>query len=318
MKRVPPWSRQELLHAYFHDHEELEAILREMPGFHVAQKLEEMTASYSIFVSATEDLFESIHKFKLLEGRSKLYDRHSRVIVEASITAVRRGIFAACSASMALVDHTRRIANSVDVQGYNDEVQSRFANSMLHNFVQGLRNYSVHRTIADADWQVNFNFENKAKSVLFLISKKRLLEWDEWKPLAKQLIDETVQGIDVEATFEEYAKQIADFNQWLRHKIKKAGGDSYQEYLYYKNIIDGFREYYGINLLVSHLTPNAKANPDMYLDRFLTSEQIDVVLSLPAKSKKRVDKLISLVDLHGACDSTLRAKLYGLFGVEDA
>ncbi|MHB1142234.1 MAG: hypothetical protein ACYC1T_10835 [Sulfuricaulis sp.] len=316
MKRIPPWSRQELLHAYFHDREGLESILRAMPGFHIAQKLEEMATSYSIFVSATEDLFESIHRFKLLEGRSKLYDRHSRVIVEDSITAVRRGIFAACAASMALVDHTRRIAGAVNVQGYNDEIQSRFANSKLHNFVQGLRNYSVHRTIAGADWQVNF--KNKAKSVLFLISKECLSEWDEWKPLAKQLINETVQGVDVEATFEEYAKQIEDFSRWLRHKIIKSGEDNYQEYLYYKNIIDGFREYYGINLLVSHLSPDAKANPDMYLDRFLTSEQIDVVLSLPAKSKERVDKLISLVDLHDACDNTLRTKLYGLFGVKDA
>ncbi len=317
MKRIPPWSRQELLHAYFHDQEELELILREMPGFHVVQKLEEMAASYSIFVSATDDLFESIHKFKFLEGRSKLYDRHTRVNVEDSITAVRRGIFAACSASMALVDHTRRITKSLDVQGYNDEIQSRFANSKLHNFVQGLRNYSLHRVIADTDWQVNFNFESKTKTVLFLISKKRLLEWDKWGARAKQLINELANGIDVEATFVEYAKQIAEFNRWLRHKIRKFEEDNYQEYLYYKNITDGFREYYGVNLLVSHLTSDAKANPDMYLDRFLTNEQIDVVLSFPPKSKERVDKLISFVDIHNACDHTLREKLYRLFGVEN-
>ena len=77
------------------------------------------------------------------------------------------------------------------------------------------------------------------------------------------------------------------------------------------------RKVYAINMILPHLTQEAKANPDMYLDKYLTRKQLDVVFSFPKKSKDRIDKIITLVDLHGACDNELRVKLYELFGVKD-
>ncbi|MCX5770330.1 MAG: hypothetical protein NTZ09_08675 [Candidatus Hydrogenedentes bacterium] len=314
MKTKPPWTREELRQAYFRERNELDLALQKLPGFSFFQKLEELEASYSIFVSATGDLLESIHRFRFLEQQGTLYDRHSRAIVQDSVTSVRRGIFSACSAAKAFVEHTGQIAGSLS--NYHEE-KSRFVQSELHEFIHGLRNYSVHCAIAVADWRVHRDFEKQEKQVSFLISKKQLLRYKSWHPLAKQLIDKADESLDIEAVFVEYAKKVADFHRWLRHRIIVSGGDEYQQYLSYKNAIAGFSTYSSISLILSGLTPEAKANSEMYLDRFLTNEEISVVLSLPAKSRERVDKIISILDLHEVCDERLRAKLYELFNVKD-
>jgi hypothetical protein len=288
-----------------------------LKGHQILAYLDEIALSYSIFVSSSEELFESIHRFKLLEGRRKLYERHSKNLVEDTVLSVQRGIFTTCSASLALVDHTRRISRKITIDGYSEAVARSFASNGLHQFIQGLRNYSSHRTIAKANWQVNYGLKQQSASVSFLIDSTALQDWEEWTPQALNFIREQGASIDAEKTIDQYAKLVSEFHQWLRYQIRKNHESEIEEFLRYRNIVEGFKEYYGFNMLIGHLNETAKAHPEMYLERFLTDEQIKVVLACPSGSSERVDKIIHFLDTYGACDSTLRAKLLRVFGAVD-
>ena len=56
-------------------------------------------------------------------------------------------------------------------------------------------------------------------------------------------------------------------------------------------------------------------DPYMYFDKFLTSSEIEEVLSYPFRSKKQVDRIIEIVDEYDTCNEELRKSVYQLFGV---
>ncbi len=318
MTDSPPWSREELLHAYFHRRDWLDQKLDSLPGRSIFDYLEEISLSHSIFVSSSEDLFESIHRFKLLEGRRKLYEHHSQQLVEDSVLSVQRGIFSTCSAALALVDHTRRISRKINIGGYTETVRKYFSENGLHHFIQGLRNYSSHRNIVKANWQVNYDFTSKSPTISFLIETAKLKEWEGWSTNALEFIENQGSSIDVEESIDHYSKLVFEFHQWLRYQVRKDHESSIEEYLRYRNIIEGFKKYYSINMLIGHLTETAKAHPEMYLENFLTAEQLNVVLACPNGSAERVDQIIHFFDTYGACDAQMREKLLEVFGVNDA
>jgi hypothetical protein len=53
----------------------------------------------------------------------------------------------------------------------------------------------------------------------------------------------------------------------------------------------------------------------MYLDKYLSDNEIEEILSLPFRSKLQVDRIIELIDEYRCCDEELRNAAYRLFGV---
>jgi hypothetical protein len=91
--------------------------------------------------------------------------------------------------------------------------------------------------------------------------------------------------------------------------------DDLEEYLTCKRMYNAVNTQSMWNRLLTQLFPQKKIDPYMYLDRYLSNDEIEEILSLPFRSRLQVDRIIQHVDEYGCCDEELRSATYRLFGV---
>jgi hypothetical protein len=216
-------------------------------------------------------------------------------------------------AAMALVDHTRIASDRFLVEHYQERINESFAENPLHKFIQDLRNFTTHVRIAKSNWVTKWDKEGR--SVFFLFSIEDLNKWDRWNALSRKYIDSNHEGINVEQLFNDYSTKVKSFHDWFRSQAWEMNSDDLEEYLTCKRMYNAVNTQSMWNRLLTQLFPQKKIDPYMYLDRYLSNDEIEEILSLPFRSRLQVDRIIQHVDEYGCCDEELRSATYRLFGV---
>lgn len=212
---------------------------------------------------------------------------------------------------MALVDHARAFQKSYPVDEYGDRLMELFPTQGLHNFLQCFRNYNTHWRVAEANWNINHNFETGSREARFVIDKTELLRWGGWDKVAREYISDTHGNIDVYDVFSKYREHVQQFYAWHKGAVLVQYASTYQPYLEYKRLHEGLHKAMYWNLVLSRAS-NA-INPYGYLGRYLTSSQIEAVLALEHGSAGQVDALIQMLGMGDFCDAALREKAISLF-----
>ena len=270
--------------------------------------------SLNIFNDSISDLLSSISKFKAESASPDFWNRPQRPFVERLELSIQRGVFSSAMSAMALVDHSRKFSKKHTIPDYDNQISKFFINNEEHRFIHSLRTYITHVRVTEANWQISHSKEGRL--VQFLLSKEDLLKYKKWKSLAKKFIRHSSDGIIVEAVFEKYAIKVKEFHCWLHDAIIQKYSKDISDYLKYKKILDQFDSYSHWSVLIQQGLFPKKLNPYLYLNRYLTPQEMKDVLTLPHRSKQQVDKIIQFVDEYNVCDMKLRRLIYQLFEVK--
>lgn len=310
---VTPWTKEQIVSSTFQDLVRTLQTIESLPGGIVFSELESLHLSLRIFLDATYDLLSSINHFKSESGNPDFWNRPRRIDSERLEVRIQRGIFSATMAAMALVDHTRIVSKRFPAEHYQEKIDENFAEDPLHKFVQGLRNFTTHVRIAKSNWVTKWDKEGK--TVFFLFSVADLNKWDGWDTLSRTYIESNPEGINVEQLFQDYSRRAKSFHDWFRSRAWEMSSEDLKEYLTCKRIYNAANTRTMWNLLLTQAFPQKKIDPYMYLDTYLSGDEIEEILSLPFRSKLQVDRIIELVDDYGCCDEELRNAAYRLFGI---
>lgn len=218
-------------------------------------------------------------------------------------------------AAMALVDHSRIFYGKYPVESYHEKVKEYFSENPLHRFVQNFRNYMTHVRIAKNNWVVNH--DKQGRSVFFFLTQENLGKWDGWDAPSKAYIAENSDCVNVEELFNAYSTKVKLFHDWFRSQVWQKHSEELREFFDCKKTYNAVNVRCSWNLLIKQAFLPKKIDPYMFLDRYLSSNEIAETLSLPFRSKLQVDRIIELVDEYGACDDDLRKSVYELFGVDE-
>ena len=109
--------------------------------------------------------------------------------------------------------------------------------------------------------------------------------------------------------------KVKSFHDWFRSRVWEISSEDLREYLTCKRTYNAVNARSMWNLLLTQIFPQKKIDPYMYLDKYLSNNEIEEVLSRPFRSKLQVDRIIEFVDEYGCCDEELRNTAYRLFGV---
>ena len=308
-----PWTKEQIVSSTFQDLKKTLQTIESLPGGKVFSELESFHLSLRVFLDATYDLFSSINLFKSESENPDFWNRPRRIDLERLEVRIQRGIFSATMAAMALVDHTRIFSNHFPVEHYQERVNESFSENHLHKFVQGLRNFTTHVRIAKSNWVTKWDREGR--SVFFLLSLTDLNKWDGWDALSRTYIESNSEGINVEQLFDNYSKKVKSFHDWFRSRVWESSSEDLKEYLTCKRAYNAVNARSMWNVLLTQAFPKKKIDPYMYLDKYLSDNEIEEILSLPFRSKLQVDRIIELVDEYGCCDEELRNAAYRLFEV---
>ncbi len=308
-----PWNEDQIKLSTFKNAERTLETIESLAGGKLFSELESLRLSLRVFLDATHDLLSSINLFKSESESLGFWDRPRRIDFERLEVRIQRGIFSATMAAMALVDHTRIFSNDFSVEDYQEKVNEGFSKNPLHRFIQGLRNYTTHVRITKSNWVTKSSKEGR--SVFFLLSAADLKKWDGWDALSKSYIDSNPEGVNVEQLFQDYSNKVKSFHDWFRYKVWESRSKELSEYLACKRAYKAVNVGSIWNILLSQVFHREGIDPYMYLDRYLSDNEIEEILSLPFRSKSQVDRIIELVDEYGFCDKELRSAVYKLFGV---
>jgi hypothetical protein len=104
----------------------------------------------------------------------------------------------------------------------------------------------------------------------------------------------------------------------LRSAVLVGYGEHISDYLRYRRILNRFASESTWTSLLEQVFIPKKLDPYMYLDRYLTKQELEEVLSLPPRSKEQVDRIIQLIDEYGACTEEIRKRVYEFFNVKES
>ena len=306
-----PWSEAILRQAYFQSFSDAQKAIQEHPGFTAHRELYALQLSLDIFLDSVSELFQSIDAFRREAQSPDFWTRPAQSRFKNRELAVRRGVFAAATSALALVDHARKVKKRVAItnEGYERQLRETF-DEYEHRFVQSLRVCVSHIRMIEADWQRSYSASGKQTQ--FLLRRDVLLQWDDWDKQAKAFIDRHPNGIDVEKLFNHYRTRVEKFHEWFHSEVARVSEPQLSEYREYERMLKRFGTRALWNLILEQVVIG-HLDPFTYLDRYLTKTELDEVLALPRKSQVQIDRIIEILDEYGACDEELRGKVYKAF-----
>lgn len=134
-----------------------------------------------------------------------------------------------------LGDHTRRIAqNRVAGEAWREyqmEVDRVFANAPRSRFVKDLRNYMLHHTLPLAAGSFRYEKDGPVTHAIILYVPS-MLAWDDWKPIAREYLDNVGEEIDLHECLVAYVEDTHRFQKWFGryvHQVNKAALEEAQE-----------------------------------------------------------------------------------------
>jgi hypothetical protein len=263
----PPWSKEELLIAYSRNQNLTNRKIESRPGANYSHAIDTLDLSLSLFKVSVEALLSSIEQFRQNAEKPNSGYRVCRSDEERYQLAVRRDLFCASTAALALVDHTRKIKNRLIIPGYQERIDQDFKNHLDHLLIQGLRNCSLHVRLWPANWRTTINYVEGHETKFFLC-KSDLFSWENWSAPLKQYLHSLDYGVDLEELFITYLDRVIAFHSWYRDAIELAGDGDLKEYQEYQRIIKGmgWRTSYQILLQIAK---GKKINPYERLNEFL-------------------------------------------------
>lgn len=130
------------------------------------------------------------------------------------------------SSALTLVEHTRVFmrgyyAGTDLLKTYVDKTETSFDTSPVAQFVQGLRNYMLHRGLPDSTMFLKFTTDPGATDGSGTMetgvhyATTSLLAWDGWKPMARTYLEQAGAHLDLQKFAQEYSTLINQFHGWL-------------------------------------------------------------------------------------------------------
>lgn len=284
-------------------------------GRNICKALDELQSSFDIFKDAVSDFLQAAQHFHEQSGNPIAWRNLDEGVYVIAHRKVLKELFAASASSMALVEHTRRLVNSgFTVLSYEEEVARMFNSDGLHELIQGLRNYFLHRKVLPLGYKLAS--PRPGNISVFFLPRGELLAFDNWKAKAREYIEQQSDEIEVEATFHVYRDRVCKFHNWFidalktKHREAIAGFRAHEHALKIASIRGAWHR------LVAIATARG-IDPYKMLPSVLTEEERQEVLSLDIRSRQQVDRIIEMFDHHGACDASLRQKIYKLFSASN-
>lgn len=308
-----PWNRKQIMAAMTENFTEVQPSIDRIPGGKIWKDLIELDDTVWIFYTSISELIDEVCIFGERSKDPEFWNKRNEKTADHYTREVKRKLYYCTSSLMTLVDVARNFDTRHKIDGPGLKRAEIFNTPGLHSFLQDLRNFNTHWRIAEANWSINYDMEKGTRTAHFLIDKVDLLAWSSWSTNAKRYIQGLDESVDVYEVLTQYKKQAQKYYEWHKGAVIEQCAHALQQYLEYTKIHEGLRQYQKWNMILSRV--KSDTNPFEYLARFLTSSQIESVLSYPKHSEEQVDALIRAVDTYQICDNNIKVKLMKIFSV---
>lgn len=133
-----------------------------------------------------------------------------------------RSIHNFLASAKTLIDHATVLYREVFEPGdlmpaYGPRIREEFAYDGLTQFIQGLRNYCLHRSLPLINGEVSMSFGNQGESIRcpVYLHRNELLKFNNWNATARSFIEAAPTNLDLLDTLRRYYDKIISFYKWF-------------------------------------------------------------------------------------------------------
>ncbi len=209
-----------------------------------------MQVNYIVFRRNYEELLNLQREFDQPKNFMELAFETvpGKIVAQDTIIEFTRLLHNFLASAKMLVDVTRRwvrqqFADSEFLDKYNMEVKGHFASNVQAQFLEDLRDFTLHRALPLSIPELRFqkNGEHTLKSSLgIVLLKDYLLEWENWSELARIQIDMAFEGeVDIMLICRQYYENVTEFNRWLFWQVRDLFGPQIAQI---NSVIEGMRK----------------------------------------------------------------------------
>lgn len=204
--------------------------IMESAGAAVLNRAHMRTFSFNVFQMNAIELIEAAHRVKDPSQGIALMMASNRDAGTQAHRELNRHVHNFVSSALTLVEHTRihmrkHYGGTDFMATYEAQVAATFAQSSVAQFVQGLRNYMLHRGLPNSHMFMTFTATPGATDgsgtteTGVKINTASLLDWDGWKPAARTYLEKAGADLDVQEFAQEYLALASQFQGWLEASI---------------------------------------------------------------------------------------------------
>jgi hypothetical protein len=201
-----------------------------MPEWERIGEVRQFSLSLRIFEGNADELIGFLEKIKTGPVALALWHPENRLRLEEAGEEIARLLHNFVTGSFSLVDHARRFYDrNYRMDGrfgeYEAEVQARFAKDPLCQFVQGLRNFFVHKQTPNLSTTLSFRAGEDLDNSYYL-AKEELQSFD-WNAKARSYLRGAPARIDLLAIVSAYRQKVAEFYKWVFSRLEAIHAGDY-------------------------------------------------------------------------------------------
>lgn len=290
---------------------EAHEIMSHHSGYDLHNKIESLQRALETYRRCHVDLIVRLDAFDIASKDAALFQRPRAVELVEHEIGCRKEIFSLSCAAATLVEIVRHVTTHITITDFDRMRKSSFDGNQ-HAFIMKLRNNLNHVTFFESDWAVKNVGQEQTSHFEFRTAK--LLRDGNFNEEARDYIEKQEKTIDIRALFASYHNCIDIFYEWLIPKIETQLPLEVQDYRRCIKAMqaNSARCWYRI---LFHQVINLGTDLYCHLHKYLTPEELKEINALPCRSKEQIDRIIELVDEHGACDDELREIVYKAFSI---
>ncbi len=196
--------------------------LMAMPEWKTLARIRYFGISVRLFESNANEL-RNVLDLLTEDARSwPLSDVRRRAALDQALEEVLRLLHNFVAAALTLVDHTRVMyrelyATTGLFPEYQAEVDRRFVNDPLAQFVKQLRHLAQHVRLPNISYDFDYKRDEGTTRRLTL-RKEDLLQFDSWNAAAKTYLVSTGDAIDLREVLGAYTGAVRDFYKWVEQR----------------------------------------------------------------------------------------------------
>jgi hypothetical protein len=205
--------------------DELEA----MPEYRRLSVIRQFSTSVSLFDTNAQELKNLIRNAEGSTAAIELWRLESRPNLQAFQVELMRLVHNFVASAFTLVDHARRFYNKnyqsdARFPDYDERVRHDFREDPLSQFVQGLRNYVLHKELPDLATAMSYEQGGDIHHRHYW-RLGELKTFDGWNTSAKRFLAEAEADIDIGEVIDLYTAKVRAFYKWVFGRLEEIHTD---------------------------------------------------------------------------------------------
>lgn len=214
----------------FRDLVEINRRIRESDAYKRIHKIDQLKPSLTVF---TGNYFDLVKCIAACEKNPLILDIRRRQDVSDLLFELSRTLHNFAASALGLRDHTLRlIRHHIPEKGLAEAIDAerkrQFVGDPLSDFINGLRQFMLHRDIPEIVLVEGFDRESGHYQVLEL-RKTDLLDYEKWGAPAKLYFEQFKTAIPLSKTMEDYYGKVMGFQQWMRDQLFEQRREDFAE-----------------------------------------------------------------------------------------